>query len=228
MPLARPVGRVGAGGGPEEWFYGLPPITRTMFVAILGTTCLCSFGMISPMSLTLDFGRLSSKFEVWRLATNFVFFGTFSFPFLIQMYIFVQYSQRYEVAPFNTGAGGTSADYAWMLCIGAALLTVMGFFASQPFLGQALSFMVLYVWSRKNPDAMTSIFGFQMQAFYLPWALIALNVLIGNPIFMSILGVVAGHIYYFLHYIAPESMGIDPIKTPLFLIEWFGGRPQPV
>lgn len=197
-------------------------------MAVLGLTCATSFGIINPMSLALDWYLIYDKFEIWRLASNLVFYGGFSFPFLIQLYMLVQYSSRYEAAPFNTGAGGTSADYAWMLCIGAALLSLMGYFFRLMFLGQSLSFMILYVWTRKNSDEQTSIFGFKVQAFYLPWALLAFNLLIGNSIFGSVLGIVSGHCYYFLHYVAPQVYGWNLIKTPVFLIEYFGGVPQPL
>lgn len=146
-------------------------------------------------------------------------------PFVIDLYILVQYSNRYEEAPFNTGAGGNSADYAWMLCIGAVLLSAFGAIFNLPFLGRSLSFMILYVWTRKNPDQSTSLFGMKVQAFYLPWALLAFNLLIGNDIFMSILGIVSGHIYYFLHYIAPSTYGWTVIKTPRFLLELFDVTP---
>jgi Derlin-2/3 len=111
------------------------------------------------------------------------------------------------VSPFNTGAGGTSADFAWMLCIGASILCAFGYIFQLLFLGQSLSFMILYVWTRNNPDEQTSVFGFKVQAFYLPWCLLLFNLLIGNDVFNPFLGVVAGHIYYFLHFIAPQTYG---------------------
>jgi len=67
--------------------------------------------------------------------------------------------------------------------------------------------MILYVWTRNNPDEQTSVFGFKVQAFYLPWCLLLFNLLIGNDVFNPFLGVVAGHIYYFLHFIAPQTYG---------------------
>ncbi len=93
------------------------------------------------------------------------------------------------------------------------------------FLGHPLSFMILYVWTRKNPDEATSLFGMRVQAFYLPWALLAFKLLVGNSIIPSFLGICAGHIYYFLHFIAPKAYGVSLIRTPVFLIEAFGDVP---
>jgi Derlin-2/3 len=222
------VNRVGGGDSPQDWFYSLPPVTRSLFVGVLALTCGSSFGIINPANLALLWEPIIYKFEIWRLGSDFIYYGGFSFNFLIQLYLLVQYSSRYEVSPFNTGAGGTSADFAWMLCIGVALLSLLGFIFQLVFMGQSLSFMILYVWTRKNPDEQTSIFGFKVQAFYLPWALLAFNLLIGNPIFKLVLGIVAGHIYYFLHYVAPNVYGMTIIKTPAFMVESFGGIPQPL
>ena len=156
-----------SGGTPQEWFYGLPAITRFFLVAVVGTTCACSFHIANPASLALVWPSVIHKFEIWRVFSNFIFFGTFSFPTLLQIYMLVQYSGRYEADPFNTGAGGTSADYAWMLAIGASTLAFFGFLFSVPFLGQCLSFMILYVWTKKNPGQQASFFGFPVQTLYL-------------------------------------------------------------
>lgn len=217
------VARVGGGSSPQDWFYGLPPITRCYFSAVLLLTATTSFGLVSAPQLHLDFTSLWQRFEIWRLATSFCFFGPFSFPFLIQLYMLVQYSERYEVSPFNTGGGGTPADYAWMLGFGAVFMSCAAYLFQLPFLGSAMVFMILYTWSRKNPDSPASMFGFQLQAFYLPWALVGFHLLIGNSIFMPLLGIGVGHLYYFLVEIAPAQANFEVIKTPGFFIDYFGG-----
>ena len=158
MPIARP----GGGDTPQDWFYSLPPITRALFVSVLGSTTAASFGLLNPGSLGLDWRPVIHKFEIWRILSNFIFFGPFSFPFVISLYVLIQYASRYEASPFNTGGGGTSADFAWMLCIGAALLCGLGYIFDVQFMGQSLSFFILYVWTRKNPDESTSLFGFKV------------------------------------------------------------------
>ena len=43
-----------------------------------------------------------------------------------------------------------------------------------PFLSSSLVFMLLYLWSRENPNANTSIMGLvTLKAFYLPWGMMA-------------------------------------------------------
>lgn len=116
---------------------------------------------------------------------------------------------------------------------------------ASPFLGISLVFMLLYVWSRELPDVqvnlyglvalkvrtpseglgferdalsvLTSAGGWRSQAFYLPWAMLALDVIFGSPILPDLLGIVAGHVYYFLTVLHPLSTGQNLLKTPLWL-----------
>ena len=48
----------------------------------------------------------------------------------------------------------------------------------------------------------------------------------GNSVFMPLLGIGVGHLYYFLVDVAPEQAGIDIIRTPAFVVEFFGGVPS--
>jgi len=118
-------------GSPEEWFRSLPPLTKGILVAAVSTTVLTSIGIVSPASLYLDLYLIISKFQIWRLITPFIFFGPFGFKFVFAMFIFVQYSPRYEADPFSTG-GNNSADYAFMLCLGIGVLSVSGFCGEIP------------------------------------------------------------------------------------------------
>lgn len=53
---------------------------------------------------------------------------------------------------------------------------------------------------------------------YLPWVLLGFSLLLGNSIAVDILGMVVGHIYYFLEDVFPNQPGGWRIlKTPLAL-----------
>ena len=217
------VGRVGDSAGPREWLESLPPVTRAWFVASMTATTLCSFGLMSPSRLLWSWPMVYHKFEIWRVATPFIFFGGFSFPFLINMYLLVQYSKNYEVSPYNTGGGGSTADYVWMLALAATVMcgacTWMG--VAMP--AQGLTYTVLYAWSRRNPTTQVSLYGFPVQAVYLPWALCGFNMLIGNSLTMPLMGIAVGHLYYFAIDVVPATYGADVVTTPAFLINMCGG-----
>jgi len=51
----------------------------------------------------------------------------------------------------------------------------------------------------------------------LPFAFLALSVVTGGDILSDIIGIVAGHIFYFLKDIVPIQYQYDFLKTPGFL-----------
>ena len=53
---------------------------------------------------------------------------------------------------------------------------------------------------------------------YLPWVLLGFSVLIGNTILVDLIGILVGHVYYFLEDVFPNQRGgCRIIKTPQFL-----------
>merc|ERR1719343_54555 len=108
---------------------------------------------------------------------------------------------------------GIMATYP--LCVG------MGFYL-QPVFCQNLVYYVLYVWSKKNPTNNSNIWGFPIAGIYLPFAYLALTVLMGHPFENMLHGMVIGHLYYFAADAAPMVYGKDFLQTPGFLIDYFG------
>ncbi|XP_049934343.1 derlin-1-like [Nymphaea colorata] len=79
------------------------------------------------------------------------------------------------------------------------------------FLGVSLVFMLLYVWSRAYLNGQINIYGLvTLKAFYLPWIVLALDVIFGSPLLPHLMGIVAGHHYYFLTVLHPSVGGRNP------------------
>lgn len=57
-------------------------------------------------------------------------------------------------------------------------------------------------------------FSLYLQAFYLPWAMLALDVIFGSPLMPDLLGIIAGHLYYFLTVLHPLATGKNLLQTP--------------
>lgn len=210
--------------GPEAWYRSLPVVTRTWFTLAIGLTCAGNFKVVSVYSLLYNWEQLKA-FEVWRLLTPFCYVGGWSFPTLIGLYMLVQYSRQYESSPYNTGAGGGTADYAFCLTFGALglLLTyplVMGFVS--PLFTRNLTFYILYIWSKQSPTAQVNVWGVPMKAQFLPFAYILLNLVMGNSYYDLIHGLVVGHAYYFLVDVVPAIYGKDYLHTPQIFIDYFG------
>lgn len=62
-----------------------------------------------------------------------------------------------------------------------------------------------------------------LQAFYLPWAMLALDVIFGSPIIPDLLGIIAGHLYYFLTVLHPLAGGRNILKTPTWVYPYIFG-----
>ncbi|CAJ1958627.1 unnamed protein product [Sphenostylis stenocarpa] len=127
-----------------------------------------------------------------------------------------QYGVSLERGPFDK----RTADYVWMFIFGALSLLVISAvpYLRYPFMGISLVFMIVYVWSREFPNARINIYGVvSLKGFYLPWALLGLDLIFGSPIKPDIVGMVAGHLYYFLTVLHPLAGGKFKFKTPLWV-----------
>ncbi|KAG5066086.1 hypothetical protein AAZX31_04G113100 [Glycine max] len=201
---------------PAEYYRSLPPVSKAYGVACLMTTAAFYLQFYDAWNIALDYGSVFKRLQVWRLITNFFFLGPFSFPFAIRLIIIAKYGVSLERGPFDN----RTADYVWMFIFGALSLLVIAAvpFFWYPFMGISLVFMLVYVWSREFPNARINIYGVvSLKGFYLPWALLALDLIFGDPIKPDIVGMIAGHLYYFLTVLHPLAGGKFRFKTPLWV-----------
>jgi Derlin-2/3 len=220
------VGRVEDLDGPGSWYHSLPIVTKYWFTASLGVTCVGNFGLIPIMNFIYSFEKLKSNFEVWRLVTPFAYLGVWSFPTLISLMLLVQYSKQYEGGTvYNTGGGGGTADYVFCLIFGAVCMLLSFPFLTGyigPIFTKNLTFYVLYLWSKQNPNAPANIWGIPIKGQYLPFIYIGFNLVMGSQYMDLVHGLVIGHLFYFLVDIVPSLYGKDILHTPQFLINYFG------
>ena len=60
------------------------------------------------------------------------------------------------------------------------------------FLGHALTMMLVYVWSRRNPHVRITFFGvLNFNAPYLPYVLLAFSLLLSSSVLVDFMGVCA-------------------------------------
>ena len=91
------------------------------------------------------------------------------------------------------------------------------------FLAPSLAFMIVYVWGRRNPHVSLSFLGlFTFTAPYLPWVILGFGVLLGQSPILDALGIVVGHIYYYLEDVLPQlTGGRKLLVTPSLLYVFF-------
>ncbi|KAF3442949.1 hypothetical protein FNV43_RR16867 [Rhamnella rubrinervis] len=198
------------------FYKSLPPISKTYGTLCLLTTTAFQLGLLNVAHIALLYPFVFTRFQVWRLITNFFFLGKFSINFGIRLLMIARYGVQLEKGPFDR----RPADFLWMMMFGALTLLVLSIIPifESAFLGISLVFMLVYVWSREFPNANINIYGLvTLKAFYLPWAMLALDVIFGSPIIPDLLGIIAGHLYYFLTVLHPLSGGKNILKTPMWV-----------
>ncbi|XP_073834566.1 derlin 2 [Musca autumnalis] len=199
----------------RQFYMEIPPVTRFYTTACVMTTLAVHLNLVSPLQLYYNPILILNKLQIWRLATTFLFFGSVGISFFFNMVFTYRYCRMLEEGSFR----GRSSDFVMMFLFGAALMTFFGLFVNLLFLGQAFTLMLVYVWSRRNPFVRMNFFGvMNFQAPYLPWVLLCCSMILGNTIWVDIIGMGVGHIYYFLEDVFPfQRNGYKFIKTPFFL-----------
>ncbi|RDD47438.1 Derlin-2 [Trichoplax sp. H2] len=124
---------------------------------------------------------------------------------------------------------GRTADFAYMFIIGGLSTAICGCFTQLLFLGQALTLMFVYVWSRRNPFIYLNFLGIlTFKAPYLPWVLLGFSLLLGGSVVVDLVGIAVGHVYYFLEDVFPNQPGGQRLlKTPSLLRWIFEGTVDP-
>lgn len=195
----------------------IPPITRSYASACLVTTILTQIQVVSPFQLYFNPTLIVRKCQIWRLFTTFTYFGKFGWHFLLNMIFTFRYCQMLEEDSFR----GHTADFVVMFMFGGCLMVLFAFLTNIHilFLGQAITLMLVYVWSRRNPMVRMNIFGLaNFNAPYLPWVILGFSLLFGNSVSEDLLGIAVGHIYYFIEDVYPfQPRGRRLLKTPAFL-----------
>jgi len=214
---------------PEEWYKSLPFVTKWYFTLAVASTILVSLKVISPHFLHLDFSLVFERFQIWRLVTNLLFFGPFGMPFAFNIFLLVRYFSKIETEHYSaTERGRSTADFVFCCLFGIVVMTVVSFFwGGLVFLGPAWVFMIVYVWSRKDPHRPIDFWGFSLQAWHLPFCLVLMSVIMGSNPILDFVGIFAGHLYHFLMDIVPRVYRKELLHTPEFLYGLFnqGGAP---
>jgi derlin-1 len=129
---------------------------------------------------------------------------------------------RYSVSLETTIYEGRRADYVFFLLFCAVFLLASTAILPSVILGTGLLSSLLYLWSRKNPDLVLSfMFGLRFKAIYLPWVLCGFKLLQGGSPLIELIGIVVGHLWYFVTDLYPLQSGRQILKTPAILYNWF-------
>jgi Derlin-2/3 len=190
------------GASVQDFFRSLPFVCRTLLSTYLLTGLLLLFGLLPLEYVYHAWGyvfTLGSVPQLHRLILNFAVVGRPSINYLFNLVWLVQYGASYEKSAFL----GDAPSAVWMALVGMMNIMVLDLVVpplSAPFHGQALVFMLLYLWSKSQGEGTTvSFFGvIKLKAQYLPFALLFIDVVQGADPFHGVRGILAGHAYWFM------------------------------
>mmetsp|Transcript_3687 Transcript_3687/g.9441 ORF Transcript_3687/g.9441 Transcript_3687/m.9441 type:complete len:213 (-) Transcript_3687:100-738(-) len=199
----------------KELFEMQPPVTRCYIIASAFVMFLCSVDLVSPQLLYLDWQLIIYELQMWRLATCFLFNGTFGLSFFWNTYCLVMCCAQLEDAAFHRKTG----DFLWMLLTTASMLLLLTVFLEEYFLSGAMVSVFVYLYSRRNSTARMQLMSVTIRAPYLPWAFAVVSLFTGGGIQDHLMGIAVGHVYYFfedIYPLLPSSKGARVLQTPAF------------
>ncbi|XP_063218216.1 derlin-1 [Bacillus rossius redtenbacheri] len=206
-----------------EWFKSVPLFTRYWFALSIGFSLVARLGIVNPYYLYLVPDLFIQKFQIWRPVTA-VFYYPMSppgvgFHFLSNLYFLYHYSRNLETGLFD----GRPADYCFMLVFCWLCSLVVSMLADLLLLMDQMVMCVLYVWCQLNKDVIVSFwFGTQFKAVYLPWVLVGVYFIMGRGGLQELIGILVGHLYFFLMFKYPQEMGGPSLlSTPSILYKYF-------
>lgn len=201
-----------------------PPITRTFLFLIASVSFLCHVEILKPQQLHFNLFLIFKYKQLWRLFTCFLYFGKIKIDLFIFLFFFFRYFRSLELESYQN----KKAEMVYMLFIGASLIILISCVYPFLFLGNILSFMLLYIWSRRNPSTIITLLGvLSFPAPFLPY-IIAFLSLIGGESFpiKELVGIFVGHFYYFCKDVYEKKYNKSLIKTPSFLLSLFSEKEE--
>jgi Derlin-2/3 len=210
--MNRQPAQVGGGDSVSDWYKEIPLVTKLLFTSTVAATVLVSTGMCDQGLFYFASQLILRKFHIWRLFTPFIFSFPFSIDFAMHTYLLYDNCRRYELNPFNTGGGGNSSDFLFMVLLGMAAMCVAAYFFNLSLMSNPLLYMIMY-------------------ALYSPWVSLLIYIVMGYSVTLPLIGIAVGHIYFFVISVLPDSHGIDLIRTPEFCeqaVRLYTGNSAPV
>lgn len=200
----------------KSFFLDIPPVTRTLFISMFSCTVLSGLGLLPIHPFILSWQMIAKGFQIWRLPLSFLHMGRLGIGFLIRMYFLFTYSKQLEVGFFF----GRPANYSWFIAIIVMCVSFGSLFLPSPVNGSALLTAIIHLWGRYATSVTVSLYGFlSIPAKYLSLSLVFIDLIrTGSLNYSDILGLIGGHLYYFLDSVYPS---MPEGKQLIFVPLWF-------
>ena len=198
-------------------FNDSPKITSILIISTIATNILVWTGIITPYILYLSKDLIIKHFQIWRLFTNFLYFGKFNINIIVNIFLLSKNSKQIEKKVFH----GDSADYLYFLFFCMLTFIIISPLTKKIFFSHCLRDAIMYYWGRKCKRINAVFMGIiSFRACYLPFIYFVVSFLMGYDYQSIFYGIIVGHIYFYLKDILPRikgTKGIRLLETPQFM-----------
>jgi len=198
-----------------------PPITRMYLILSILANIMCFAQIIKPIHLFLNFQLIIFHYNFWRLFSHAFFFGQIGIKAFFYIFFFSRYSKALEMYSFQ----GKKENYLYLLIFGNSIMVLFKLFIYEAqFLGPAITNMIVYLWGKKNAQQQINLVNIlHIRGSSLPFVLTLSSLAMKQKTLkLDLLGIIAGHLYYYLEEIYPRLIGGQKIlRTPGFFFLFF-------
>ncbi|OAG31335.1 Derlin-2/3 [Nematocida displodere] len=193
-------------------YRSIPIVSRTIFTFSICLTILAYLEFISPYMLIYSWAHMK-RLEVWRAVTTFFYWGQASLDVIVHQIFMLKYSVMLEESCTDP------SDFLYMILVGMGIIFGFANGLGMTKLSSALSTYIIYIWSKKNPLIMVQYMGMlNIPAYYIPWMMFLFSFAVERKLPQSdLVGILAGHTYFYFKNIYVKTSQKDPLGTPKFL-----------
>jgi len=208
----------------KDFYYSIPPFSRyyltTIFVLSFMMTYFKSQKFI--LNLILDYNLAFKNFQIWRLFTNLLVIGPFSMNFLMFCLMFYSIVVKSERQAIYIRRYAEFLMMIFYLIISINLLNFLSYLilGINPGITLTNQFLhgLIYIDSKRDPERLSLIYFITIKNAYVPFCFMLFHILTGGSIVDDIIGILAGHLYFFLKDIIPITYHKDILVTPTYVI----------
>ena len=147
----------------QQWYNQLPTFTRVYMIAVFATTVCITYIQALPVGyyFVLNYDWIFNKLQLWRLVTNFLVIGKFSFNFVFFMFMMYNSISKLEKYGKENRRYAEFVMLLFYLCCFVILISMLMFyvFGIEPNFSLVfeLLFALIYVETRRDPETQTMV-----------------------------------------------------------------------
>mmetsp|Transcript_22872 Transcript_22872/g.91530 ORF Transcript_22872/g.91530 Transcript_22872/m.91530 type:complete len:263 (-) Transcript_22872:188-976(-) len=217
---------------PSLWDYVLrvPPVVRYYFAGSLLVTFLWHFQIIPSEPVILQWRSVFNNYNIPPLVLSFFHWGPISRDRVFELIFMVMTLFRQGAYLEQSIFSGDPAEFVFCLIFCGLMILVQDFFFQSYVLAKCLIMAILQIWVRHNPTQEVRVIFITLRAFYLPLVMLGADFVFsgGKFPFLTLKGLLAGHMYYFLTEVTKQFClahdSVSAVTLPQSYLEPFVSR----